>query len=256
MDGIEWKRDKWNSLAKIWFFINEKFACYFAHHLIADNPHIENYLHKYVTPHKITMIPYGGESINQPNESLLRTYGLQKHLFSLFIARPEPENKILEIVRSFSIKPRDTKLVILGDYSMSTCAFQATVLESASEDVIFLGAIYDKCTVGTLRYYCKFYIHGHSVGGTNPSLVEALGAGSAIIAHGNKYNRWVTGNGCIYFSDENDLEKIFDNEYYDDFKYRDNKLNSNNQFLNYFQWTFIFDEYLNLLNGVVKNDIC
>ena len=67
---------------------------------------------------------------------------------------------------------------------------------------MFPGAIYDKAVVQALLFHARFYVHGHQVGGTNPSLVEALGAGNAVLAHDNPYNRWVAGEGGVYFSGE------------------------------------------------------
>ncbi|MBP1039280.1 hypothetical protein J8631_27465, partial [Serratia fonticola] len=92
-----------------------------------------------------------------------------------------------EIVKGFSDKKRDLKLVVLGNYSDDN-RYHMDVKSAASSDVLFVGAIYDAATVSALRYHAVAYIHGHRVGGTNPSLVEALGAGNAIIAHDNDFN--------------------------------------------------------------------
>ena len=73
--------------------------------------------------------------------------------------------------------------------------------------MLFTGAIYDKSIVQALRFHSAAYIHGHQVGGTNPSLVEALGAGNAIIAHDNRFNRWVAGEGGVYFSNKDDFSQ-------------------------------------------------
>ena len=98
-----------------------------------------------------------------------------------------PANSILEIVTAFSRKPRGMKLVVLGRYDPEM-SYHKQVMDAASDEVMFPGAIYDKATVSALRFHSALYAHGHQVGGTNPSLVEAMGAGSAVLAHGNHFN--------------------------------------------------------------------
>jgi hypothetical protein len=94
-----------------------------------------------------------------------------------------PANSIMEIVAAFSRKPRGVKLVVLGRYDPDNMP-------------------YHKQVVSALRFHSPLYVHGHQVGGTNPSLVEAMGAGSGVLAHGNRYNRWVAGPGARYFEGE------------------------------------------------------
>lgn len=208
MDGIEWRRSKWGLLARAWFYCNEKIACHSANGLIADHPEIARHLAGTVKPDKITMIAYGANLIESSPGEDISHYGLEHKKYLLVIARPEPENSILEIVTAFSVKKRDYKLVVLGAYDVEN-SYQQAIISAAGEDVMFLGAIYDRDKVSALRYHCYAYIHGHTVGGTNPSLVEALGAGSAILAQDNPYNRWVAAEAGLYFTGLDDLvEKI------------------------------------------------
>jgi glycosyltransferase involved in cell wall biosynthesis len=215
MDGIEWKRAKWTTPLRIWFWLNERFGCWLGNHLIADHPEIMRHLETRTSTEKLTMIPYGADRIEAADSSMLDKFGLSPNGYAILIARAEPENSILEVVRAFSRAKRNIKLVILGTYDPSH-AYQKCVLESAGAEVMFVGAIYDTRTVAALRYFSRLYIHGHQVGGTNPSLVEALGAGNAVLAHSNQFNRWVAGNGARYFSDENEcagvLDQILNNE--------------------------------------------
>ena len=117
------------------------------------------------------------------------------------IARAEPENSILEVVQAWSRKPRGCKLVVLGKYEAGH-AYQRAVQAAASAEVVFPGAVYEKPVVQALRFHARFYVHEHQVGGTNPSLVESLGTGNAVLAHDNAYNRWVAGDAGVYFADE------------------------------------------------------
>lgn len=201
MDGLEWQRQKWNALEKAWLYLNERIGARLGNRLVADHPEIKNYLSRSVCADKIVMIPYGADPIGQSDASLLEPYNLSSQSYALIIARPEPENSIWEIVSAFSAKKRGYKLVVLGKY-VAENAYHRQVLEAASEEVVFLGAIYDSSTVHALRVHTRLYIHGHTVGGTNPSLVEALAAGSPILAHDNGFNRWVAGEKAHYFSDE------------------------------------------------------
>ncbi len=215
MDGLEWRRQKWTTPEKFWLYLNERAGCLLGNHLISDHPEITKHLETRVSRAKITMIPYGAKRVNNANADLLAQYGLKPNDYSIVIARPEPENNILEIVSAFSNKKRDSKLVVLGNYKPNENPYHKQVLEAASDEVLFPGGIYDHDKVEALRYYTTLYIHGHTVGGTNPSLVEALGAGSPVLAHNNRFNQWVAGSGAVYFEDEYEcsyaLDMLLDN---------------------------------------------
>lgn len=251
MDGIEWKRQKWGKVAKTWFWLNERFGCWFGNHLVADHPRIEDHLAKRVSRDKITMIPYGGPDVSQANEAVLADYGVVKNEYAIIIARPEPENSILEVVEAFSAKPRSHKLVVLGKF-LDSNDYHQQVIAAASDDVIFPGATYEAEKVAALRFYARFYVHGHQVGGTNPSLVEGLSAGCAVIAHDNHFNRWVAGDGAFYFKDKAHLANFFEQQYLDDAFVTEKSNAAKQQFLNSFQWVNILTQYENLLEKYIK----
>lgn len=202
MDGVEYQRAKWGPLAKLWLRLNERIACWSGSHLIADHPKIaEHLLNRSAKKNNLTMIPYGADALMDASAGPIRSLGLEPGKFSTVIARPEPENSLLEIVQGFSREPRGHTLVVLGDFKDDN-PYHQRVLASASSEVKFLGAIYDKATLASLRYHSYLYIHGHQVGGTNPSLVEALAAGNPVLAHNNDFNRWVTGpDAAVFFHD-------------------------------------------------------
>lgn len=199
MDGIEWSRAKWGRAARSWLWFNDWCGCWLGNHLIADHPEIKSHLMTRVSGDKVTMIPYGADPITEADEAPVRALGLEPGRYLTVIARPEPENSLLEIVQGFSAKRRGVQLVVLGRYSPETVPFHRQVMAAASDEVCFVGAIYDQAIVKALRYHSVAYVHGHQVGGTNPSLVEALGAGNAVIAHDNRFNRWVAGEEMLYF---------------------------------------------------------
>jgi glycosyltransferase involved in cell wall biosynthesis len=120
------------------------------------------------------------------------------------------------------------------------------VIESASDEVVFLGAIYAKEDLNALRKFSRFYIHGHQVGGTNPSLVEAIGAKNAILAHDNKFNRWVAKNGALYFSNERDISFLIDRMFKDDATIITLREASNKNFYENFTWPLILNQYESL----------
>ncbi|HTO18654.1 MAG TPA: DUF1972 domain-containing protein [Pseudomonas sp.] len=250
MDGIEWRREKWGALAKAWFWINERLGCWIGNHLVADHPKIKEHLATRVHGSKISMIPYGGDEIRFADVEILKRFGVEPDQFSVIIARPEPENSFLEMVRAFSRQRRDHKLIVLGNFTPGVNEFHRLVVEAASDEVIFPGAIYDSAVIQALRFFSRFYLHGHRVGGTNPSLVEALGAGCAIIAHDNPFNRWVSGSGALYFKDETSLASLFERMLaVDDISIKNMKDASRARFNECFTWESILHEYEVLLSA-------
>ena len=208
MDGIEWKRAKWSLPKRAWLWVNEWSGAGFANHLIADHPQIAAHLRRHTSPDKITVIPYGADVVHAASTDVLGQFGLQPKSYYILIARPEPENSILEIVQAFSSGRSASPLVVLGCFTTATNSYHRQVIEAAGPNVRFVGAIYDHEVVKVLRFHARAYIHGHRVGGTNPSLVEALAAGNAIVAHENRFNRWVAGEAARFFHGAEDLEEI------------------------------------------------
>ena len=208
MDGIEWVREKWSRPARMWFWFNEWAGARVAHHLVADHPEIARHLSRHTASDKITVIPYGADPVTAAPLGLIQKYDLRSDAYYLLIARPEPENSILEIVRAYSLRRRGMPLVVLGNYQPNGTRYQKMVLEAAGPEILFLGAIFDRDIVKALRFYARGYFHGHRVGGTNPSLVESLAAGNAVIAHDNRFTRWVAGEGARYFRSCEDVDAL------------------------------------------------
>lgn len=204
MDGIEWKRAKWSLPAKAWFFLNEVIGANLSNLLIADHPEIAKHLRP-KTWRRIRMIPYGADLVESAPTTPVERYGLEPGRYMIKIARPMPENSVIEVIRAFSRRRRDCKLVVLGTFETDN-AYHRACHAAASGEVIFPGAIFDDEIVQSLRFHARAYLHGHTVGGTNPSLCEALGAGNATIAHDNRFNRWTAGEGQLFFGDEDRCE--------------------------------------------------
>lgn len=210
MDGIEWSRARWGFLRQAILYTNERIACFVGNRLIADHPEIEKFLLTRASRRKLVMIAYGADAVADAPTAVPLSYGLEPDNYLTLICRPIPENSIAELVGGFSKRPRGYKLAVLGDYNGREDAYHDRVMSAASDEVLFLGPIYDKAEVQALRFHSAAYLHGHTVGGTNPSLVEAMAAGNAVIAHDNPYNRWVAQDAAVYFSTEDDVSDRLD----------------------------------------------
>jgi glycosyltransferase involved in cell wall biosynthesis len=200
MDGIEWSRSRWGVFRQSILWTNERIACWVGNQLIADHPKIHEYLLTRARASKITTIAYGAHAITEAPTEPVTDRGLEPGRYLTLICRPIPENSILELVQGFSRCERGVRLAVLGDYDRED-EYHRRVLNVASDEVVFLGSVYDNAVVQSLRLHSLAYLHGHTVGGTNPSLVEAMAAGNPIIAHDNQYNHWVAQDGALYFAD-------------------------------------------------------
>jgi glycosyltransferase involved in cell wall biosynthesis len=205
MDGVEWKRPKWPLPVRAWFYLNEWIAAWTSQRLVADHPEIANHLETRRSREATVVIPYGGDPVERASLAPLEKFGLAPGRYLISIARIEPDNNIATMVRAFSARRRGVKLVVLGKLEADN-PYHKEVRAAASDEVIFPGAIYDPQVVRSLRRHARAYLHGHTVGGTNPSLVEALWAGNAVIAHANGYNRWTAGAAAVFFNDASTCE--------------------------------------------------
>jgi glycosyltransferase involved in cell wall biosynthesis len=200
MDGLEWAHAKWSRPIRWWLRANEWTAARLANHLVADHPYIAARAQRLAGADRVTMIPYGADRIETTDAAPLAPLRLRPNQYALVIARPEPENSILEIVAAYSHVQREVALVVVGRFDPAN-AYHRAVWAAAGPGVMFPGAIYDPATIMALRVHARLYVHGHTVGGANPSLVEALAAGCPALAHDNVYNRWAAGSGIRYFKD-------------------------------------------------------
>lgn len=179
---------RWSRSQQRFLHINEKIAARITHHLIADHPEIKRHLANFKPDSKITTIAYGAPAVFTADRSLLEPYGVLPGCHLSLIARPVAENSILEIVSACLRKPRGINLLVFGKNDKGD-PYQSSVLSAARS--ASPAAVYASSTVKAIRVHILAYLHGHTVGGTNPSLVEAPGCGNPAIAHENTFNRWV-----------------------------------------------------------------
>ena len=205
MDGLEWKRSKYSKLAQ-WFLKKaEAWAAKHADHLIADSIEIKKHLLKEYNK-EATYIPYGADVFNQPDRSVLDQFDLQPQQYYLTVSRLEPENNIEMIIRGYLLARQEYPLLIVG--SISNKFGRGLKKKYANQKIKFVGGIYDKAVLNNVRYFSKIHFHGHSSGGTNPSLLEAMACSCEIVAHDNVFNREVLQEEADYFSSANGIAEI------------------------------------------------
>jgi glycosyltransferase involved in cell wall biosynthesis len=212
VDGLEWARSKWGRGARLYLRCMEWVTTRAATRLIADAEAIvQRFRQTYPGGAPSSFIAYGAELVEsrQVDPAVLSLWGLQAHRYMLVVARPEPENHILEIIQGHVLHGGDWPLVIVGDVSGAT-AYQRQLKQHASERVRFIGGIYDGGQLASLRVHAACYLHGHSVGGTNPSLLEALACGNWVLAHDNPFNREVARDAADYFATPGQLARSLD----------------------------------------------
>lgn len=212
VDGLEWARSKWGRAARIYLRCMEWVASRVATRLIADAEAIaQRFRQTYPRGAPSSFIAYGAELVQDQDvdPSALSAWGLHPHRYMLVVARPEPENHILEIIQGYEMHGGDWPLVVVGDVSGAT-AYQRRLRQHATERVRFVGGIYDAGQLASLRVHAACYLHGHSVGGTNPSLLEALACGNWVIAHDNPFNREVARDAADYFKTPEQLARSLD----------------------------------------------
>mgnify|MGYP002725518160 CR=1 FL=1 len=251
MDGMEWKRQKWNWIVKFLTRLFEKIAVKKSDEIVVDSIGVFNY---FKTQYGINpvFIPYGAVQVDEFDPGIIKKYKLNKSNYFLLIARIEPENNIEMIIEGVISSDSSCELVVIGNHQ-STYGNTLFNKYSSNNQIKFLGGIYNKHELDSIRHFSKIYFHGHSIGGTNPSLLEAMAAGSFISAHRNEFNNFVLGNDGNYFSSSNEISTIIDNEesYPEKEKFVSNNLQ---KIKSDYNWDKITDEYEGLILKMVRVD--
>jgi len=210
IDGIEWKRDKWNLLAKWYLFWAESMAVKYSHIDISDNEAIQDYtamrygslsrIIEYGADHTLKVSPDAQDKVEFP---------FLKKPYAFKVCRIEPENNVHIVLEAFSQLPKFV-LIMVGNWSNSEYGRKVRAQYGSLPNIILLDPIYDQRKLDVLRGNAMVYIHGHSAGGTNPSLVEAMYLGLPVIAFGVSYNRVTTENKALYFKTHQDLTGLIE----------------------------------------------
>lgn len=210
IDGLEHRRAKWGKFAKWFLRTSEAMAVKYADVVIADNKGIQDYVTEtYGKPSEL--IAYGGDHAQRKlseerQEEILRKYGVTAGNYSISVCRIEPENNSHVICEAFAKSGKD--LVFVGNWERSEYSRNLKKQYSSLPNIHLIDSVYDLDELCALRGQCECYIHGHSAGGTNPSLVEAMFFGKPILAYDVVYNRETTENRAYYFKDSDQLVEL------------------------------------------------
>jgi glycosyltransferase involved in cell wall biosynthesis len=244
MDGLEWRRSKYGALTRKFLQRAEAWAARHGDVLVADSIGIRSYLlEKY--GREATYIPYGAEVPVKYDPLVPSRWNLQAGDYMLLIARMEPENNVEVVIQGWMAAGKEKPLVLIGDTSNSFGRRLTTTYQH--ERLCFLGAIYDQPTVNALRHYSRLYFHGHSVGGTNPSLLEAMACGCAIAAHDNVFNRAVLDQDAFYFSTAEEVKALLNAETMASL-IEDRRKKNLDKLFRLYMWEKIIDDYERLLH--------
>jgi len=240
MDGLEWKRSKFSKKVQKFLMYAEKLAVKKSHFLIADSKGIQKYI---LEKHKkeSQYIAYGAHNFNEPNIEIINKYQVEIQQYNMIMARFEPENNIEMVLDGAVLANDKTPILVIGNHNTKYGLYLKNKF-GVFPHIRFLGAVYNINELNNLRYFSNIYFHGHTVGGTNPSLLEAMASQSLIAAHNNEFNKGVLNQNAFYFNSSNDVQKIIDT-----IKKNDNlQLVKNNYeaIASEFNWDKINEQYL------------
>src|ERR1700744_3204356 len=240
MDGLEWKRTKYSKPVQQFLRYAEKLAVRHSDFYISDSMVIRSYLaEKYDINSQY--IPYGADLLTPIEREQMEGEDALNEDYFLLMARMEPENNIEAILEGFNSSNSPRKFKVLGDTSNRFGKFITHRFKN-DERIQFKGAIFDNAKVRALQNNSYLYFHGHSVGGTNPSLLEAMASEALIAAHNNPFNKSVLSTDAFYFSDANDVRSLVENVQRHETE--KNMVNNNLRKIKYqFNWERVIDQY-------------
>ena len=249
MDGLEWKRFKYSKPVRQFLKYAEKLAIRSSDYLISDSLGIQNYITKKYNIDS-RYIAYGAELFNTPKLEILNKYNVKASNYNMLIARLEPENNIETILDGAVLANTKIPFLVIGKHDANKFGAYLKNKFKNSKDIRFIDGIYNLEHLNNLRYYSNLYFHGHSVGGTNPSLLEAMASNALIVAHDNEFNKSILKDEAFYFKSEIDVKQYIDTI---SKKEHPNKLEyCYNEIVTKFNWKLINKKYLDFLNECCK----
>lgn len=210
IDGLEHRRDKWTRAVRKFLLLSEIVAVKSAHTIIADNKGIADYV-DWRYKREAKLIAYGGDhalcNVSEERQAeIIAQYGLKKDSYSISVCRIEPENNCHVTLDAFANSGKE--LVFVGNWKRNDYSRRLKEKYSTYSNIKLIDSIYDLEILYTLRNNARFYIHGHSAGGTNPSLVEAMFLGKPVLAYDVVYNRETTHHKAHYWKNCNELQQL------------------------------------------------
>lgn len=242
MDGLEWKRSKYSKKVQKFLKFAERLGVKSSDFLVADSIGIQDYL-KNTYDVESKYIAYGAEQFNTPKTDVLLEYSLEPYTYNMLIARLEPENNIETILDGVAMSNNKAPFLVVGKHDVNTFGKYLKEKFKNHKNIRFVGGIYNLEKLNNLRYYSNLYFHGHSVGGTNPSLLEAMASKAFIIANDNQFNKSILKQNAFYFKTPFDVKEHIDN--LSKKEHSDKVENCFNDIEKYFSWDLINKEYLN-----------
>jgi len=243
MDGLEWKRSKFSSSIQHFLKKAERWAVESSTHLVADSKGIQAYL-KDNYQVDATFIAYGSDLFSATDASILDAYDLTEGAYNMLIARMEPENNVEVILDGVVQSANRQNFLVIGKTENVFGKYLVNKFK-ANANIKFLGGIYDIHVLNNLRHYSNFYFHGHSVGGTNPSLLEAMASSAFIVANDNAFNAAIVETDALYFSTSDDIKRILDSPLSPDLK-RKYIASNRKKIENLYSWEIIIQGYEDL----------
>jgi glycosyltransferase involved in cell wall biosynthesis len=250
MDGLEWKRTKYAKPVQKALQFAEELAVKSSNYLVSDSIGIQKYIQEKYKKTS-TYIAYGAHQFKNPNATILKNYAVEIENYNLIIARLEPENNIETILDGIVLSNDKKPFLVIGNHQTKFGNYLKEKFKNY-QSIKFVGAVYNHEHLDNLRWFSNFYFHGHSVGGTNPSLLEAMASKTLIIAHKNDFNKAILGENAYYFSNAEEV-KILTLK----IKKNDNLHLIQNNFdaiESEFNWDKINDKYLQLFKNCLAEN--
>ena len=250
-DGAEWRRSKWNWSIKKFLEFSEYLGIKFASSVVADNAVIEKYI-KDNYKKKSHLIEYGGDNVKYIKMDVTTElkYGIKTGEYAFKVCRIVPENNIDLILESFS--RNNFKLILIGNWNFSDYGVSVRKKYNKFSNLILLDPIYDQKTLDELRGNCMVYVHGHSVGGTNPSLVEAMTLSLCCLVYDVDYNRETTESSAIYFNSVESLTEKLNFIILDKIKAKEVGLAMSGIAKRRYKWKNIVDKYEEVISELLS----
>jgi glycosyltransferase involved in cell wall biosynthesis len=248
MDGLEWKRTKYSKPVQQFLKFAERLAAVSSDYLVSDSLGIKTFLKKQYNKES-TYIAYGAHRFTNPDETIISVYNVTKNNYNMIMARFEPENNLEMVLDGVALNTDKAPILVIGNHETKYGNFLKTKYKEY-ENIRFLGGIYNIDHLNNLRYFSNIYFHGHSVGGTNPSLLEAMASKAFVIAHNNHFNKAILKENGYYFSNPQEVKNILET-----IKKNDNLQLVQNNFdaiENEFNWDKINGEYLQLFEECIS----
>jgi len=238
MDGWEWSRSKYSKKVQNFLKYAESLAAKKSNCLVADSLCIQEYLQfKYNI--ESTYIPYGATSVHEYQEDVLSEFKVKNFQYNMLIARLEPENNIEMILDGVILSSKKMLFLVIGNHQTNYGKYLKK--KFANRSIYFVGSVYKLNKLNALRRFSNLYFHGHSVGGTNPSLLEAMASYALICAHNNQFNSSILGGSAFYFSTSVDVAKLIETRV--KLEYKSLLVNNSNKIDSIYSWHNIISSY-------------